>query len=113
MLPLKHEHDLRIRFEPDGIVANAELGATVFKIAEKVGVGLRSECGGKGNCGKCLIRSTTYNVLPPPTQREKDLLGEHNLDSGLRLACQTRIQGSGVIEIPRSSPLLWKCYRIM
>jgi ferredoxin len=50
-------------------------------------------CGGHGTCGTCAVDIT--GDVSDPGRREKVRLSvpPHDSDDGLRLACQTRIQG--------------------
>ncbi|MFX1254295.1 MAG: ASKHA domain-containing protein [Promethearchaeota archaeon] len=100
ILVQKEEENFTIRFEPDGvIVRGVKKGATVLEIAMNAGVGIRSECGGKGTCKKCLIRPLKSDFLVPLDDQEKKLLGTKNSQLGLRLACKSIIQGSGTVVI--------------
>ena len=53
--------------------------------------GLAFVCGGHGKCGKC--RVVCRGAVSEPTEREKEVLSEYELLSGVRLACQTYITG--------------------
>ena len=69
-------------------------GETILEAAKKTGVEIISECGGKGECGKCMVRiEKGEENLSSPTDTEK----KFNLGKNERLACQTRIVGSGDI----------------
>ena len=54
-------------------------------------------CGGKGTCGKC--RVTVKGICSEPTQKERECLSKDEFQSGVRLACQTTIEGDVEIEI--------------
>ncbi|MHA1167071.1 MAG: ASKHA domain-containing protein [Candidatus Hodarchaeales archaeon] len=95
---------LTIRFEPEGRIANEIVrGTKLLDIAMKVGVGLRSECGGKGSCKKCLVHPVNQEILSPLNKFEIELLGEDRIKLGLRLACQASVMKSGTVVIPRES----------
>ncbi|OQX53522.1 MAG: hypothetical protein B5M53_06820 [Candidatus Cloacimonas sp. 4484_209] len=71
-------------------------GETILEAAKKAGVEIVSECGGKGECGKCIVRiEKGEENLSSPTDTEK----KFNLGKNERLACQTRIVGSGDIYV--------------
>ena len=55
-------------------------------------------CGGKGTCGKCRIRHLS-GPISPVNQQEQKLLDPEELESGIRLACQTLPLGSGEFHI--------------
>jgi len=65
-------------------------GGTILGAARKLGIGIISECGGKGKCGKCIVRiekgGKSLNSL---TGAER----EFNLGKNERLACQARVLG--------------------
>jgi len=69
------------------------------------GVLLRSDCGGRGRCGKCLVRVDEWRgrALSPPEDRERGILGEDGLAAGSRLACGARVLDDIRLEIPKSS----------
>jgi len=61
---------------------------TLLEHARKLGVGLPSECGGRGTCGRCVVRiERGAECLNPPTRLEEG----HPLGPGERLACQARV----------------------
>jgi uncharacterized 2Fe-2S/4Fe-4S cluster protein (DUF4445 family) len=47
--------NVNILFEPEAKKVQTPKGTTVFQAAKDAGVDIRSECGGKGLCGKCRI----------------------------------------------------------
>lgn len=55
-----------------------------------------SPCGGRGKCGKCRIHAK--GELSPLSAEEKKLLTQEEIDSGVRLACMTRILGDCTAE---------------
>jgi len=64
---------------------------TILEAARKLGVEIISECGGRGQCGKCIIRiEKGKESLNPPTEIEK----RFNLGENERLACQAEITGN-------------------
>ncbi|MHA2231664.1 MAG: ASKHA domain-containing protein [Candidatus Hodarchaeales archaeon] len=98
-MPQDHKKNISLRFEPDGITTMAKQGTTVFRVAMDTGAGLRSECGGKGRCGKCLIQTMSPNILTAPEESEITRLGLEHAKQGFRLACQAQLRDEGVIEI--------------
>lgn len=71
------------------------------------GVMLRSDCGGRGRCGKCRVRfeSPGPNRVSPPNDRERNVLGDNGLQAGQRLSCCTRVFDDIAVEIPEDSLL--------
>jgi len=73
----------------DGIAI--EEGATLWDHAWKLGVQTSSACGGRGECGKCVIRvDRGSESLARKTRAERDF----PLDDEERLACQSRVISS-------------------
>jgi len=70
----------------DGI--EIEEGATLRDHADKLGIQIPSDCGGRGQCGKCVIRvDSGMESLAEKTGAERDCsLGEDE-----RLACQAKV----------------------
>ncbi|RJS83989.1 DUF4445 domain-containing protein [Candidatus Bathyarchaeota archaeon] len=92
-------------FEPDGRRIEVAIGTTVLQAAEKAGLGIRSECGGEGICGKCRVIVRNAEALNRLTEAEINLLSELEINSGFRLACQARILGNVTVMIPPESRL--------
>jgi len=70
---------------------------TIKEALEHTDVGLESECGGLGKCGKCKVRVLTSTG--PPSKEARELLDEDELREGVRLACRTRVNKDLVIQI--------------
>ena len=85
-----------VLFQPDNIQIEVECGTDLLTAVRQADIEIKCGCGGEGTCGKCLLR-----VLSGPVQMEQQSLCE-----GLVIACQTRIAGDVVIEIPTFSRLL-------
>ena len=105
---LKGTH--QIRFEPAGKTVEADEGENLVEVAARAGIVLDNPCGGHGSCGKCVVR------LDPAPERqtlaERTLLDAGDRDKGIRLTCQTEIEGSLVVEVPERS-LLAKTHQIL
>ncbi|MGM0432019.1 MAG: ASKHA domain-containing protein [Spirochaetota bacterium] len=72
---------------------------TFLDIIQSEGVtSFEAPCGGNGTCGKCriIIRS---GAVSDPSEQEKLLLTPREIDSGIRLACQTAPLGDTEIEL--------------
>ncbi|MBC7743414.1 MAG: 2Fe-2S iron-sulfur cluster binding domain-containing protein [Bdellovibrionaceae bacterium] len=70
-----------------------------FLNAKKVGIG--QSCGGSGTCTTCrifILKGIEY--ANPRTELELERANERSFLTYERLACQTEISGSVVIEIP-------------
>ena len=78
-----------ITFLPEGVTVAAAAGDTLLSAATAAGIGLRAACGGKGVCGKCVVR-----VASSGSAGYEEVLG-----------CQTPITGDAVVTIPEESRL--------
>ena len=88
--------------QPVGRRIDVKGGTTLLAAAQAAGVGLVSLCGGEGWCESCLVRVASGEVNPP-TQSEMDYLGDEELSTGFRLACQVIPQTDVRIDIPSES----------
>jgi ferredoxin len=70
---------------------------TVLDVAEDLNIKIKSPCDGKGKCGRCLIKITSGDVSEV-SKKEKELISGKKLESGYRLACETKIYGDVEIE---------------
>jgi len=64
----------------------------IYDLLLKINLPIRSICGGLGTCGKCKVliqKGSEY--LNQITNAEKKFLSNEDLESGYRLACQTKI----------------------
>lgn len=64
----------------------------IYDLLLKLNLPIRSICGGLGTCGKCKVliqKGSEY--LNQVTNAEKKFLSNEDLESGYRLACQTKI----------------------
>ncbi len=78
-------------------VVAAESGENLLAVLRREGFVVLSPCGGNGTCGKCKVKAR--GMLSPLTETEKRFLTEETIQSGVRLACQTTIEGDFEIEL--------------
>jgi len=101
-------------FEPSGKRGYIEDGRTLLEAAQELGEDIESICGGKGVCGKCLVKfdkesCARYGIesggqpLSPPTEKEIELLSRHGFGDEYRLACSTIVLGDVVVFVPEMS----------
>jgi uncharacterized 2Fe-2S/4Fe-4S cluster protein (DUF4445 family) len=90
----------RILFQPSGQAADAPAGTPLLDAARLAGVTIEAPCGGKGACGRCLVRVTAGAVVFDNRHRvPPDAAAE-----GYVLACRSRIgPGPATIEVPEST----------
>ncbi len=71
---------------------NSNLGLTLSKE-----IGFPLPCGGNGFCGKCLVKIVEGEVTPPTSL---EILRGYSDIRGYRLACQVKVLGNVLLEIP-------------
>ena len=89
--------------EPEGRRVKARTGSSLLETVLESGVGMRTDCGGKGKCGKCRVIIKDQSKATPLTKIEKNQLTELEIKAGYRLACQLQIIGNSSIFIPSES----------
>jgi uncharacterized 2Fe-2S/4Fe-4S cluster protein (DUF4445 family) len=92
---------------PDGKSVRAGIQESLLEALTGNGILLRSDCGGKGMCGKCLVRiaESSLKSVSTPEDAEVRILGEKDLQAGYRLACRVKALNDLSVEIPDSSLL--------
>lgn len=82
-------------------------GSNLMEAMVSTGHLLRSDCGGKGRCGKCRVRvdASVAGALSEPDDAERHSLGEAHLAAGYRLACRAVVLADAAVEIPDESRL--------
>ncbi len=86
-------------FYPEGKCAEAEAGETLLAVARQLGVAVDSACGGQGVCGKCRVIVQLGKVDREATT----LLTAEEQKKGYVLACQAKVAGDVVVEVPVES----------
>jgi len=81
-----------------GRTLRARSGTTLLDALAAGGVFLPAACGGKGTCGMCRVRVLAGARAAGPT--EAALLTARELRSGLRLACQVRLEEDLEVRVP-------------
>ncbi len=94
-----------VRFEPEGKKLSAVDASTILEVAKGGGIGIRSECGGKGKCGKCRVIIANQLHLSEISEAEKEHLTPEEISKGYRLACMVSIRRDLTVVIPSESRL--------
>ena len=97
------ERFITVIFQPEGRKVTIASGTSIFEAACKAGVGIQSECGGKGKCGKCRVVVQDKNALTNVTEAEIEHLSSSEIDSGYRLACRALLKRSTSVMVPEES----------
>jgi ferredoxin len=96
----------KITLNIDNKQIKADHNVTLLSIFKKHDILVDQICGGQGMCASChFFVMDGSDSLTAPTQQEQMTLQFTKIDRpGARLACQTRIVGSGVIiEMPQGT----------
>ena len=90
-----------ITFRQNGyeLKTQAPGGQTLLQAAREAGVDIDAPCSGNGLCGKCRVK-LVEGTLQGGRGRQ---LSEEELQAGIRLACESRIEGDAVIEVPETA----------
>lgn len=73
---------VNVTFMPANITVSVNAGELLLDAANKAGVSVETPCGGKGTCGKCLVKIVS---------------GEVDFDGGMEVSPEMRRQGWGLI----------------
>lgn len=85
---------VRVAFEPGGTV-EVRSGSVLLAAAIAAHFPVAADCGGRGTCGKCLVR--VRGEVSAPSADEQRLLGVAALTSSVRLACRVRVLGDATV----------------
>ncbi|TFG44485.1 MAG: DUF4445 domain-containing protein, partial [Syntrophobacterales bacterium] len=96
-----------VQIRIDNQAVTVAKGLNLMEAMVSAGHLLRSDCGGKGRCGKCRVRvaASSADALTEPDEAERRSLGETHLAARYRLACRTAVLRDAVVEIPDESRL--------
>ncbi|MHA1143507.1 MAG: ASKHA domain-containing protein [Candidatus Helarchaeota archaeon] len=92
-----------VTFQPEGKRVKVKDDQTILDAARIAGIDLISVCGGAGTCGKCKVILKESSSISEISNKERDLLSKEEINSGIRLACQTKIRNHVVIRVPEYS----------
>lgn len=78
-------------------------GANLLELLHQHGYGVYSPCGGRGRCGKCLVkvRGSAGELTGP----EKAHLTQEQIGSGVRLACQVTVNSNFEVDLTPAGQL--------
>ncbi len=89
---------IKVRFNTLSDPVLVPKGTTILEAASLGHIPVEGSCGGRGTCGKCKLIAT--GELSPLSPAEKELLSAEERERGYRLACQAKICGDVVVELP-------------
>ncbi|APB32790.1 putative ferredoxin [Gloeomargarita lithophora Alchichica-D10] len=93
-----------VRLEPIGVTANLTDGQPLIEALVNNGLNVLQECGRRGMCATChvYIQAGMAQVSPKNRREERTLALVATAQSDSRLACQTKVQGNGVVvQVPQ------------
>jgi uncharacterized 2Fe-2S/4Fe-4S cluster protein (DUF4445 family) len=93
---------VNVTFQPEGKTVAVPARATIRQAAAEAGIDIDFPCGAQGGCGKCRVR---VEPASPPNDFEVMLLPPTDINDGIRLACQTRLDASVTVDVPEESRL--------
>ena len=91
-----------VDFEPIGKRVAVARGTTLLDAAREAGVGIASECGGEGKCGRCRV-TVMHGDVSRKTEADRHFLSDFALSSGERLACQAHALSDVKVYVPKES----------
>lgn len=92
--------NVSIKFEPSGREGLVPEGTYLFDAALRMGVPMNDECGRRGECDSCAVTVVKgRDLLSEMTAAEIKVLSESQRNSGVRLACQARIEKEGELVV--------------
>lgn len=91
----------RVVFLPENVEVELQGNESLLRGAEKVGLAVKTPCGGTGSCGGCkvVVKEGTVN------KEQTGKLSAKDLEEGWALACKTYPMSDLVVEVPKQSRL--------
>ena len=96
------EAEIRVTFQPQSRSCKVPEGRTIMAAAASQAIDLRSDCGGRGKCGKCLVEVSPAAHVSQITEIESQYLSDEALKKGGRLACRAQITGPLSVSVPQA-----------
>ena len=93
---------VQVDFEPLGKRIRVAPGVSLLGAARMAGVALNSVCGGDGDCGQCQVHIRQGRVSPL-NDVEEGWFRPHEIQAGLRLACQAQAFSDIKVDVPARS----------
>jgi uncharacterized 2Fe-2S/4Fe-4S cluster protein (DUF4445 family) len=93
-----------VTFLPEGRRVECADGESVLEVGRRAGVAISTACVGKATCGLCRVKLVSGEAsVTPFNAAEKRHLGNVYFITKQRLACQTRVSGDVVVDVPPPS----------
>ena len=98
--------DCTAAFFTDNVEVTVNKGTNLLSAAAEAGIELAASCGGRGVCGKCLVRIKSGNVTVEAG------FGTSRGEAGMVPACHTVIESDIEVEVPEANRLGNTCVLI-
>ncbi len=105
MIMMSYARLATLTVEPQGTKSRVKKGTRLLDALSAAGAAVRSECGGKGICGKCRVIIKDQASFAPVHDSEEGL-SRSELRSGYRLACGCALMSDATVYIPEESRLM-------
>lgn len=89
----------RVTVQPGGGSLDVQPDTNLLEALQMLDVSIRTDCGGAGVCGKCLVQSVHGEGLSALDDEELSFLDTDQIEAGYRLACKATITGDATIQI--------------
>lgn len=96
---------------PDDLWVSVQAGKTVWDGLQETEVDLGGECGGLGKCGKCRVK--VLSAIDSPSEEDRELLSEEELEQGIRLACRTRLDQDMTVYLGEEPEAVTEYFQIL
>ncbi|MEM0084493.1 MAG: ASKHA domain-containing protein [Candidatus Methanomethylicia archaeon] len=97
----KEMENVEVSFPQYKLKTTIHKNSTILEALRKVGIGIRSICGGKGLCGKCKVRVIKGKVKHEV--KDKELISPKEVSEGYVLACLAKVLEDVEVLIPPES----------
>jgi uncharacterized 2Fe-2S/4Fe-4S cluster protein (DUF4445 family) len=85
-----------------GISCQGKEDQSILEVAGDQHILIRSDCGGQGRCGKCMVAVNPSDHFSAITDAETNLFTPAQVQSGYRLACQAKLHGWAKVSVSES-----------
>jgi uncharacterized 2Fe-2S/4Fe-4S cluster protein (DUF4445 family) len=100
---MRSNESVIVTFESYGMKSQFKKGTLLLDALKSVGLNVRSDCGGKGICGKCKVIVKNTSKIGDIANAAKEHLSTSELKSGYRLACCCYLTHDATILIPEET----------
>jgi len=100
---MRSSRSITVTFEPYGIKSQFKKGIQLLDALKSADLNIRSDCGGKGICGKCKVAVRNRAKINSIAETEKEHLSRFELKSGYRLACCCHLVHDATVLIPEET----------